>query len=136
MQSRKYQTADEAFILSACAGLMQDMGFNLDESESELGIIVGSKERSAVSASQQVAAIAVAALTGAYMPTDDHQTMRCCIATSPQGNSHVAVRVTFQRIVWDTQGNCTRREGIKEPTVYQEFFDRLSKAVFLEGQSL
>lgn len=136
MQSRRYETTDEARILSACAGLMQDMGFNLDESESDLGIIVGSKQRSAASAAQVTTAVALAVLTGAYMPTDDQQTMRCCIATSPHGSAHIAVRVTFQRMVWDTEGNCTRREGIKNPEIYLEFFDRLSKAVFLEGQEI
>ncbi len=136
MQSRKYEINDEAKILSACAGLMQDMGFNLDESETELGVIVGSKQRSAVDATQIFFAILVSAISGAPVPTDHEQTMRCCIVTHPLGDTHIVVRVTFQRIVWDTSGQITHREGIKNPEVYQEFFDRLSKAIFLEGQSL
>jgi hypothetical protein len=136
MQSRKYEINDETKILSACAGLMQGMGFSLDESETDLGVIVGSKERSAVDAGQQVAALIVALLVGVPMPTDDTQKMRCCIVTHPSGGSHIVVRVCFQRIVWDSTGNITTREGIKDPEVYQEFFDKLSKAIFLEGQSL
>lgn len=136
MQTRRYETADEAFILSACAGLMQDMGFNLEESETELGIIVGSKTRSAVDAGQVTAAIVVAALFGTPMSIDDEQFMRCSIATYPQSDSFIVVRVTFQRIVWNDTGACTKAEGIKDPDVYQEFFDRLSKAIFLEGQKI
>jgi len=48
----------------------------------------------------------------------------------------VAVRVTFQRIVWDIEGNVTRSESLTDPKIYQEFFDKLSKAVFLDAQDL
>ncbi len=136
LKSRKFETTNETSILTACAGLMQDMGFNLDESETKLGIIVGSKQRSAVDPLQVAAAVTLAVLTGAFVPTDQTQKMRCSIATYPHNNSHIVVRVTFQRIVWNTQGQVTTREGIKEPEIYQEFFDRLSKAIFLEAQSL
>ena len=136
MQSKKYETNDEAKILAACAGLMQDMGFTMEESETDLGTIVGSKQRSAVNAAQQVTAVLVALAGGGYMPTDKEQTMRCSVVTHPLGDSHIVVRVTFQRIVLNTAGQCTRREGIKDPEVYQEFFEKLSKAIFLEGQSL
>lgn len=81
MKSRKFETTDESFILTACAGLMQDMGFHRDESETELGILVGSKQRTAVQAAQIAAAVLVAALTGEVMPTDQRQTIRCSIVT-------------------------------------------------------
>ncbi len=57
IQTKKYETIDEAKILAACAGLLQDMGFNIDESETKLGLITASKMRSAVNAGQQVAAV-------------------------------------------------------------------------------
>jgi len=50
MQTRKYETKDEAKLLAACAGLLQDMGFNIDESETKLGLMTSSKMRSAVNA--------------------------------------------------------------------------------------
>ena len=136
MQTRKYETTDETKILIACAGLLQDMGFNLDESETELGLIVGSKMRSAVDASQQVVAVLVALLAGTVPPTDKEQQMRASIVSRPVDENHIAVRVTFQRIVWDTQGQVTKREGINDPEVYQEFFAKLSKSIFLEAHAI
>jgi len=138
MQTRKYETKDEAKILAACAGLLQDMGFNIDESETKLGLIASSKMRSAENAGQIAAAVLVAALGGGAMPVDKEQKMRACVVTRPSGEqeSHIAVRVTFQRIVWNTQGQVTKSEAIIDPAVYQEFFDKLSKSIFLEGQEI
>lgn len=132
IQTRKYQTPDEAKILAACAGLLQDMGFNIDESETKLGLISSSKMRSANNTGQ----IIVAILTG--LPAERRQQMRACVVTRPVGENgeFVAVRVTFQRIVWDIEWNVTRSESLTDPKIYQEFFDKLSKAVFLEAQEL
>lgn len=136
IQTRKYETTDEAKILAACAGLLQDMGFNLDESETDLGVIVASKMRSAVKAGQQVAAVMVALLGGGYMPTDKEQKMRASIVTRPVDENHIAVRVTFQRIVWNTEGRITIKQGLTDPKIYQEFFDKLSKSIFLEAHAI
>ena len=132
IQTRKYQTPDEAKILAACAGLLQDMGFNIDESETKLGLISSSKIRSADSTGQ----IVLALLTG--LPAEREQQMRACVVTRPVGENgeYVAVRVTFQRIVWDIEGNVTRSESLNDPKIYLEFFDKLSKAVFLDAQEL
>jgi len=138
LQTRKYETNDERKILAASAGLLQDMGFNIDESETELGLIASSKMRSAENAGQIVAAVLVAVLGGGSMPVDKEQKMRACVVTRPTGEQggYIALRVTFQRIVWNTQGQVTKSESIIDPAIYQEFFDKLSKAIFLEGQEI
>ena len=46
MQTRAYDTGDEAFVLAAAVGVLQDLGFTLDESAPALGVLVASKERS------------------------------------------------------------------------------------------
>jgi len=138
LQTRVFQTDDEAEVLAACSALLQDLGFNIDESECKLGVIVGSKDRSAVSAGQVIGSIFVALLTGAAMPVDKNQKMRACIVTKPIGDERrtTAVRVTFQRIVWDTQGKITKRECLTDPKIYQEFFEKLSKSLFLEAHEI
>lgn len=139
LQTRKYEGISEVDLLSASAGVIQDLGFNIDESETKLGVIVGSKDRSAIEAGQVAAAIIIAFLGGGDMPIDKNQKLRVCIVVRPtpeNDDKKHFVRVTFQRIVWDTRNRISRIEGLEQTEMYQEFFDRLSKAVFLEGHKI
>ena len=57
LQTRRFETADEKMMLSAVAGLLQDLGFSIDEIETELGVVVGSKMRDAREFSQVARAV-------------------------------------------------------------------------------
>ncbi|MDH5203999.1 MAG: hypothetical protein OEZ31_01840 [Nitrospirota bacterium] len=138
IQTRVFQTDDEIKVLIACSSLLQDLGFTIDESETELGVLVGSKDRSALSAGQIVGSIIFGVFTGVPIPWEKNQKMRASVITRTTGDKKksIAVRVTFQRIVWNTENKVTIREGLTEPKMYQEFFDKLSKALFLEAQEI
>ena len=138
IQTRRFDTEDESAILSAAAALLQDLGFTLDEASPELGLLLASKDRSAVDPGQVAAALFLALLTGVATPTDKNQKLRASVVTRPIGEApgSIAVRVTFQRIVWNTQGLVTKRESLNDPKAHQEFFDKLSKSVFLEAHEL
>jgi len=131
----RFETTDENAILAACAGLLQDLGFTIEESESGLGLIVASKDRSAVEGGQVAGKILMAVLFRADMPIDSQQRFRVSVVTRPMGN-HVTVRVTFQRIVWDDRGQISKLEKLDDPADYREFFAKLSKAVFLEAHEI
>jgi hypothetical protein len=143
LQTRRFDGIDEKKLLAASAQVLQDLGFNLDESETRLGVLVASKDRSAVSKSQVTAAVMVALLGGGVMATDKLQKIRMAIVARPVlGESGAIVensqfiRVTIQRTISNTANQVTRIEAVDDPLVYQEFFDRLSKSVFLEGQRI
>ncbi|MCZ6596921.1 MAG: hypothetical protein O7B99_04715 [Planctomycetota bacterium] len=138
LQTRRYDTSDEASVLSACAALLQDLGFTLDESESELGVIVASKERDATEAGQVALAIFLTALSGSEMYWDDEQKIRVSVVTRPIGerSEDIAVRVTFQRLIWNNKGVLWKVQGLYDPEHYQEFFAMLSKSLFLEAHEL
>lgn len=141
LQTRRFDTSDEADLLSASAALLQDLGFNLDESETDLGVLVASKDRDATEAGQVAGAIIIGILTGAVVPIDETQKMRASVVTRPVTSesgsvSHTNVRVTFQRIVWNTQGKISKVERLDNEEIYLEFFSKLSKSVFLEAHSI
>ncbi len=137
LQTRKFDTKSEKELLTAASGVLQDLGFNLDESAPGVGVLVGSKNRDATDSGQVVAAVALAVLFGSNMPIDKEQKIRASLITRPSevGKGHL-LRVTFQRIVWNTQGVVSKIEPINEPLIYQEFFEKLSKSVFLEAQKI
>ncbi len=138
LQTRRFDSKDEKALLAAGAGVLQDLGFTLDESEPELGIIVASKDRSAVETGQVIGAVILMALIMVPIPWDKTQKIRASLVTRPAGtdDESTLVRVTFQRIVWNTQGQISKTEPLDEPEFYQEFFARLSKAVFLDAHEL
>ena len=131
--TRRFATTDEGRILAAVAGVVQDLGFTLENSESDLGLVVASEDRSAVRASQVAGKVFVMLLFRRNMAIDKNQHVRASIVTRPV-RGEVAVRATFQRIVYDDHGMIARLEAVEDPRVYQQFFDQLSQAVFLEAQ--
>ena len=135
LQTRGFNTRTEKKIIVSGASVLQDLGYTIDESETKLGVVVGSKDKSAVNGGQIAASILVAALGGGVMPTDKQQKIRVSLVTHKSQNK-VFMRATFQRVVWNTQGNVTRSESLEAPELYQEFFERLSKAVFLEAHEI
>lgn len=136
-QTRMFQTTDEGKILAASAAVLQDLGFNLDESETKLGLVVGSKDRDATETGQVVGAIFIALLVGANAAVwETHQKIRLSIVTRPAEGDRVAVRVTFQRIVWNNKNAVSRVEGLDDPQLYTEFYEKLGKSVFLTAQEL
>ena len=162
LQSRKYDIKSEKELLSASNNVLQDMGFNLDESNMPLGVIVASKSRDATDAGQVAGAIFMAFMFGANAASyDKTQKIRASLVTKPGSTnnpievdiktktgkqikfeqpveipSSYIVRVTFQRIVWNQKGILTKIEGVNEPEIYQEFFDKLSKSIFLQAQNV
>ena len=167
LQTRKYEGISEADLLSASTGVIQDLGFIIDESETNLGLIVGSKDRDAPPDAAQrhkrtgqvLGGIIMTGLAGAailagdkdsaedfideipdkLVPVDDYQKLWASIVirpTSEDDDKIHYVRVTFQRIVWDTEGKISKQETLNEPEMYQKFFDLLSKSVFLEGKKI
>lgn len=144
LQMRQFETTNEKEILSACTGVLQDMGYTLDDSESTLGLVVASKDRDATNAGQVAAATLSVLLSGlsgsqsnAFDYIDKTQKIRASIVTklNNEGN-RIVVRVTFQRIVWNNIGNVSRMENLTELELYQGFFSKLSKAVFLEEEKI
>jgi hypothetical protein len=137
LQTRTFDTDDEKKILSASAAVLQDLGFNISESESKLGLIVASKQRTAVDGGQIAGAVVIALLTGAIMHVDRAQSIRVCLVTRPgEKSKSVSVRVTFQRVVVNTANQVTKNEAVIDEDIYREFFEKLSQSVFLEANQI
>lgn len=147
IETRRYEGINEVDLITACANVLQDLGFNLENSETKLGVITASKERDAMHGGEIAGAIVVGILTtlvGApvIMPTNRDQTIRVALVVRPvidsngkaMADNHF-VRVTFQRVVRRTD-NTVFGETLNDPQLYQDFFEKVSKSVFLEAQKI
>ena len=143
LQTRRFETRDEETLLAAGVGVLQDLGFTVESSETRLGVIIGSKKQSAYNPAEIALSAALTILSfyagaPAVMPVNKKQEVRASLVvrSADSDGKSSRVRVTFQRTVWNTEGEVTRSELLKDPKVYQAFFGKISKAIFLEAHEL
>lgn len=139
LQSKKFETVDQNMMLASATAVLQDMGFMINESESKLGLLVGSKSRETDNKGQRYALVALSILagSGSLQGIEQSHNIRVSVATNPdRANKNTVVRVNFQREVFDMEGNLTRRETLHEQDIYQGFFEKLSKSVFLQAHDV
>ncbi len=161
MQTRMFETKDEVELLSASAAVLQDLGFQIEESVREVGFLRATKERSAREYGQDIKRFLIFLITlplGAsgtsgsaagpvIIPVDLHQKIAAMLVTRPVDPeaTRLEVRVMFYRVVWKGNGAMgsqsippgeQRMEMLRDPVMYQTFFAKLSKAVFLEPFAL
>lgn len=155
-QTRLFETPNGRALLSASAATLQDLGFQIDESAPEVGFLRAAKERGAREYGQEIlrGVIFVVGLAGrsvTIIPVDLQQQIVASMAIRPvsaDGSRH-EVRIAFYRVVWKGDGQQSsgsssqyippgeqRMEMIRGAEIYQQFFARLSKAVFLEAHRI
>jgi len=151
-QTRTFDTSNEKELLSASAAVLQDLGFQIKESASDLGILRAMKERGAREYGQEIMqgllmVLSIFAQTVIVAPVDVHQQIAATLATRPVegGSSRFTVRIVFHRTVWKGHGKSGDQtippgtqamEMIHDPKIYQQFFSKLSKSVFLEAHQI
>jgi len=141
IQTQHFETDDIVGVLRASTATLQDLGFTVTESCAEVGVLVASKQRDAEESGQIAGQMVLAlfgALLGAYTnPTwDKEQTIyMTLIADSSVGSNRTEVRVLLDRRLINNHGQMWRAELIEDPEIYQEFFQKLSEALFLEVET-
>ena len=151
MQTRRYDAIDDAMLLSASVHVLQDLGFTIKVSDTQLGFIEGSKEQEAKAPGQktgllflEMLVIAMAASQGGGSapqlpqgPPPEEQTVNVMLVITPAGPGYPhsrLVRVTFSR--WVRQPLHMAAGTLREPGLYAAFFQLLSKSIFLEAHQL
>jgi hypothetical protein len=156
MQTRLFETADEKELLSASAAVLQDLGFQIEESDVGVGVLRAAKERSARELGPEIlqGLVFLGSLVGQVVgvpvilvPVDLHQKIGATLVTrrAEQDASRYMVRIVFYRTVWKGDGESGRQyippgqqwmEVINDKEIYRQFFAKLSKGVFLEAQQI
>lgn len=130
-QSRRFETSDRALMLQAALGALQDLGFTIDESNAETGVIVGSKTAGA-QIRAQVTVRAAPSAPGASASSASGSAPNS--APSPAPSS--IVRATFQRYRPRPGAMLAVGETLDDPLLYQGFFERVAQSAFLTAQEI
>jgi hypothetical protein len=152
LQTRMFDTSNEKELLSASAAVLQDLGFQVEESVKEVGMLRAAKERGALEYGQEIMQSFVFLLgllgqTTILVPVDVHQQINATLVTrrSETDASRFSVRVLFHRSIWKGDGQSDRQytppgiqslEMITDGKIYQQFFAKLSKSLFLEAHKI
>nr|WP_294555043.1 hypothetical protein [uncultured Rhodopila sp.] len=112
VQARRYDMHDEQGLMAATLGVLQDLGYTVNETSAGAGMISASKDR-------QGARIRVSVVV---RPSADRAGM--------------IARVSFQAISAPVFGQQPQIETITDNAVYQQFFERLSQSLFLEAHQI
>ena len=141
-ETRMYEGISEADLLTASTNVLQDLGFNLENSETALGVITANKQRDATDGGELAVSLIFGVLGGVDVPVSVDQNIRVTLVVRPVLDSKgkdlkekFYVRVNFQRLVRRSDGSILA-ETVREPALYQEFHDKLSKSVFIEAQKI
>ncbi len=152
LQTRMFDISDEKELLSASAAVLQDLGFQVEESVKEVGMLRAAKERGAREYGQEIMQSFVFLLglfgqTTILVPVDVHQQINATLVTrrSESDASRFSVRILFHRSIWKGDGQSDRQyippgiqslEMITDGKIYQQFFAKLSKSLFLEAHKI
>jgi hypothetical protein len=110
-ESRRFDSADKVAMLQATVGVLQDLGFSIEESQAQQGVVVGSK------------------LAGSRI--------RAQVALRPAADGRATiVRATFQRVVPRPGAMLAYGETLDDPAIYQGFFDKLAQSLFLTAHEI
>lgn len=152
LQTRMLEASSEAELLSASASVLQDLGFQLNETSKDMSVLLAAKQRGAREYGQEIARVLIFSLgmcagKAVLTPVDLHQQINVVLVArrSSVNTSRYSVRVVFYRSVWQGDGNtgdqpippgAQRMEVIEDAAIYRQFFAKLAKSLFLEVQEI
>lgn len=142
LQTRKLAAPSETAILTATIAVLQDMEFNIDRIEKPLGVISASKVSDADDSGEKTGLFFLDLLCAAgggggcdnMSTAKDEQRVNLTMVVLPslERSGEYAVRVTLQRVIFDKEDRVKILETITVPEIYQEVFDNLRQALFIE----
>ncbi|HSG91050.1 MAG TPA: hypothetical protein VLA56_17665 [Pseudomonadales bacterium] len=148
-QTRIYPTTDRDAVLSASAAALQDMGFGVTGGERAFGVLVASKTADvegagvghALAEGALVATtLMLSLLVGEDLVTDlpeqvSQEIHVSLLVSAARGGAATAVRISLDRDMHYDHGYSIP-DHTELPLVYADFFEHLSRAVYLEGERL
>lgn len=141
IETRGYENPDAKVMLKVVLNVLQDEGFLVDYGNAELGLLHASRTMSSGTASQTYTpAIARFGLNGeANTYYGSLVTIETTVNVTGFENQ-TKVRINFQRrsnsLTGGVSGALVTAIPVTDPRIYQEFFTKLDRGLFIQKQGL
>ena len=134
LESRVFPTKDEQRLLKDGAAILENMGYNSDLMNMDLGLITATKETEASGFTSTMMSI----LSIGMASPDNNQVYKAIFTTRPftERQDAFVARLTLQRIDLNSHGEADHVETIRDQDVYKLFFQRLEASTFIEPDHL
>jgi len=133
IQTREYSGGTEIAAMRAVVAALQDEGFIVETTSQGLGLITAGKEIFEEDEdSKQWLKFMYGTGIGSYQTTKRFEVN----ATIRKSQDGVKVRINIVAKALSNTGGILWSQPVQEPTIYQNLFARVDKAVFLENQKL
>ncbi|MGG7565223.1 hypothetical protein ACQ5SO_03540 [Rhodovulum sp. DZ06] len=111
LQTRRFDTADQALMMQSAVGALQDLGFTIQETDMATGVLVANKARGGELRAQ---------VTVRRLPDD----------------MGTAMRATFQKVLHRPGAMLPVGRTLDDPALYQGFFERVSQSAYLTANDI
>ena len=148
MQTRRFDTDERKIVLNGCMSVLQDMGYNITGGDRPMGLVVASRkaevlppglDHALAEAAIVATTLILSLLSGQDMVTDlpeqVQQTIYISLLVTAESDGQTRVRLSIDRDMLYDNGRIIP-DHTELPLVYQEFFEKLSKSVFLEAHQI
>jgi hypothetical protein len=142
IQTRTFSAPSEIAILAAAIALLQDMEYNIDRIEKSLGVITASKVTDADSSSQKTGLfildmLCVISMSGgcdamSRASDEQHLTVTMVVLPSLARSGEYVTRITIQGVLYSKAEQILVLERIDDAETYQQIFDNLRKAIYIQ----
>ncbi|MBN8548480.1 MAG: hypothetical protein J0M12_04100 [Deltaproteobacteria bacterium] len=132
IQTRNFGTADTRLVMKAVLNALQDEGFVTRNAVSDLGLITATKEEDT---EQQSAVLFNTLFMGRDAVWPKSSIIEATINVTEFGKE-TRVRVSFHQKMLDNRGGTMSVTEVDSPGVYQDFFSKVDKSVFLQGAKI
>lgn len=133
LQTRQYQNITVLDAMKAVSAVLQDEGYTIDSSNTELGLITGSREISDVDTGTRDAQLFWVGIA------KDYRSARKWKATTniqEIGKNVIRIRISLLEQELNEGGGVIYSQPVVEGKIYQTIFSKMDKSVFLQKNKL
>ena len=132
-QTRAYDTKDQKLVMKAVLAVLQDDGYAIKNADKDLGFVSATKE-------VDLGGSAPLWVWGMSSSKDNARWKKLRVLDATvnitEAGAQTRVRLSLQQKTLDNLGGVMEAGAVNDPKVYQDFFVKVDKGLFLQKENL